>query len=97
MAEGTWASDDRGLEAIIQRFTRPVNLVQQSTFVHPPDDLPDSEQIGQRLDVRRWTGVASTCALGLHFGGIEGVQNSAVQVGRVARIVRDHVPSVTAG
>lgn len=53
MAEGTWASDDRGLEAIIQRFTRPVHLVQQSTFVRPLDDFPDSEQIGQRLEAAR--------------------------------------------
>lgn len=53
MSEGTWAPDGNGLEAIIRRFTRPVHLVQQSTFAPPPDDFPDSEQIGQRLEVAR--------------------------------------------
>lgn len=53
MAEGTWSPDDSGLEAIIKRFTRPVHLVQQSTFAPPPDDFPDSGQISQRLETAR--------------------------------------------
>jgi endonuclease G len=41
------------LEAIIERFTRPVYLVQQSTFEVPPDTFPDSEEIKSRLDSAR--------------------------------------------
>ena len=53
MVEGTWTSQDSGLEAIIQRFTRPVYLVQQSTFQPPPDSVPDSKEIGDRLERSR--------------------------------------------
>lgn len=53
MSEGMWASEDRGLEAIIERFTRPVHLVRRSTFEPPPDDFPDSEEIGLRLERAR--------------------------------------------
>lgn len=53
MAEGSWASQDPGLEAIIRRFTRPVYLVQQSTFRRPADGFPDSEEIGGRLEEAR--------------------------------------------
>jgi endonuclease G len=53
MAEGTWTSQDPGLEAIIQRFTRPVYLIQQSTFRLPADGFPDSEEIGGRLNGAR--------------------------------------------
>lgn len=49
MAEGSWSGQDAGLEAIIERFTRPVYLVRKSTFGPPPDDFPDSEEIEQRL------------------------------------------------
>jgi hypothetical protein len=49
--EGTFQSGThRGLEAIIERFTRPVHLVQQSTFTVPPDEFPDSEEIRARLE-----------------------------------------------
>jgi endonuclease G len=53
MTEGTWASQDSGLEAIIRRFTRPVYLVQQSTFQPSADGVPDSEEIGDRLQRSR--------------------------------------------
>ena len=51
MAEGTFQpGSEPGLEAIIERFTRPVYLVQQSTFAVPPDPFPDSEVIRAKLD-----------------------------------------------
>ena len=54
MAEGTYKSGTQpGLEAIIERFTRPVYLVQQSTFAVPPDTFPESEQIQSRLQTAR--------------------------------------------
>jgi endonuclease G len=50
MAEGTYYPGSAGgLEAIIERFTRPVYLVQDSTFVVPPDTFPDSVVIGSQL------------------------------------------------
>ena len=50
IAEGSFEPGARpGLEAIIERFTRPVYLVQQSKFEVPPDDFPDSEEIKSRL------------------------------------------------
>jgi Trypsin-like peptidase domain len=42
-----------GLEAIIERFTRPVYLVQRSTFEVPPDTFPDSDEIKSRLESGR--------------------------------------------
>jgi endonuclease G len=53
MAEGTWASPDSGLEAIIERFTRPVYLIQRSTFQPAADDFPDSKEIAGRLNGAR--------------------------------------------
>jgi V8-like Glu-specific endopeptidase len=51
MAEGTFSpGSEPGLEAIIERFTRPVHLVQQSTFKVPPDTFPNSEEIRAKLD-----------------------------------------------
>ena len=53
MREGAYrGGSDPGLEAIIERFTRPVYLVQDSQF-HRPQDFEDSEQIAQRLDTAR--------------------------------------------
>jgi endonuclease G len=50
IAEGTYVTGtDSGLEAIIQRFTRPVYLVQRSTFVTPADVFPNSEVISEQL------------------------------------------------
>src|SRR3954470_23889659 len=37
MREGTYGGSDPGLEAIIERFTRPVYLVQDSRFHRPQD------------------------------------------------------------
>ena len=45
---------DSGLEAIIERFTRPVYLVQRSTFVTPADAFQDER--GDRRPVGRRTG-----------------------------------------
>jgi hypothetical protein len=42
-----------GLEAIIERFTRPVHLVQQSTFTVPRDHFPNSEEIRAKLEAAR--------------------------------------------
>lgn len=54
IAEGTYVTGtDSGLEAIIQRFTRPVYLVQQSTFVTPADMFPNSEVISDELEAGR--------------------------------------------
>ena len=51
IAEGTYVpGTDPGLEAIIERFTRPVYLVQRSTFVTPADAFPNSEVIGRQLE-----------------------------------------------
>lgn len=51
MAEGTHiVGTDSGLEAIIERFTRPVYLVQDSTFVVPPDTFPTSDVITGQLN-----------------------------------------------
>lgn len=50
MAEGNHEpGTDSGLEAIIERFTRPVYLVQDSTFVVPPDTFPNSDVIEGHL------------------------------------------------
>jgi hypothetical protein len=48
--EGRWDALPSGLEAIIQRFTRPVHLIQDGAVVPPDDDFPDSAEIGSRLD-----------------------------------------------
>lgn len=54
MAEGTFEPGTRpGLEAIIERFTRPVHLIQLSTVTQPPDSFPNSEQIGSHLENSR--------------------------------------------
>jgi endonuclease G len=54
MAEGRHETGSNpGLEAIIERFTRPVYLVQDQTFVVPPDDFPDSDVIAKQLDDAR--------------------------------------------
>lgn len=53
MAEGTWASRDGGLEAIIRRFTRPVYLVRRSTFTAPTDGFPSGAAIARRLHAAR--------------------------------------------
>ena len=56
MAEGVHEpGTDSGLEAIIERFTRPVYLVQDSTFVVPPDTFPNSEVIAEQLKGPRTT------------------------------------------
>jgi V8-like Glu-specific endopeptidase len=51
MSEGTWRSEvaDGGFEAIILRFTRPVQLIQDQTFKPPADTFPESEVIVSRL------------------------------------------------
>jgi V8-like Glu-specific endopeptidase len=50
IADGSFEPGARpGVEAIIERFTRPVYLIQQSRFDVPPDDFPDSEEIKSRL------------------------------------------------
>lgn len=54
VAEGTYQPGSQpGLEAIIERFTRPVYLVQQSTFAAPADTFPNSQVIGGRLEGAR--------------------------------------------
>ena len=56
MTEGVWGSDEGdggGLEAIIQRFTRPVQLVQDNTFQPPADSFPESREIAARLSAAR--------------------------------------------
>ena len=42
-----------GIEAIIERFTRPVYLVQQSTFAPPADTFPNSDEIHRQLEGAR--------------------------------------------
>jgi hypothetical protein len=50
MAEGSYdPGTEPGLEAIIERFTRPVYLVQDATFVVPPDVFPNSDVIADQL------------------------------------------------
>lgn len=51
--EGNWEASDPGLEAIIERFTRPVYLVQDGKFGPPPDDFEDSDFIEQTLQGSR--------------------------------------------
>src|SRR6478735_6799022 len=54
MAEGSYEpGGEPGLEAIIERFTRPVYLVQDSAFTVPPDTFPNSEVIAAQLDRAR--------------------------------------------
>ena len=54
MVEGTYeVGAQPGLEAIVERFARPVYLVQQSGFTVPPDDFPDSEVIREQLEGAR--------------------------------------------
>jgi len=45
MQEGRWDSQHPGLEAIIQRFARPVYLVQDGIANPPPDGFPDSQEV----------------------------------------------------
>jgi V8-like Glu-specific endopeptidase len=52
MQEGTYQEANPLLEAIVERFTRPVYLVQNSLF-HRPQDFEDSEQIASLLDAAR--------------------------------------------
>jgi S1-C subfamily serine protease len=50
MVEGVYVpGENPGLEAIIERFTRPVYLVQQSSFTKPADSFPNSEEIHAQL------------------------------------------------
>jgi hypothetical protein len=53
MSAGEWDSSDSGLEAIIQRFTRPVLLIQRGTFANPPDTFPNSAHLAGLLDSAR--------------------------------------------
>ncbi|TXS54415.1 trypsin-like serine peptidase [Streptomyces sp. t39] len=53
MTEGTWVPDDSGLEAIVERFARPVHLVQRSSFVLPADGHPTSREVTARLERAR--------------------------------------------
>jgi S1-C subfamily serine protease len=54
ISEGTYEPGSQpGLEAIIERFTRPVHLVQRSSFTVPPDEFPNSEEICARLEDAR--------------------------------------------
>lgn len=53
MTTGAWVPDGTPLEAIVRRFTRPVHLVQQSTFALDPDDFSHSSEVGHRLTVAR--------------------------------------------
>ncbi|WP_416965860.1 trypsin-like serine peptidase [Streptomyces sp. Agncl-13] len=53
MSEGLWVPDDSGLEAIVERFTRPVHLVQKSTFRLPPDGRATSANLTARVERAR--------------------------------------------
>lgn len=53
MREGSWTGQSPGLEAIIRRFTRPVHLVQQSTFRSAADGAPESTEVSTILDDAR--------------------------------------------
>lgn len=54
MSDGSYMSgSEPGIEAIVERFTRPVYLVQQSTFAPPADRFPNSEEIHLQLDGAR--------------------------------------------
>jgi endonuclease G len=53
MTEGTWAGEDPGLEAIIERFARPVHLIQGGTYRSAADGFPQSEQVTTQLDQAR--------------------------------------------
>lgn len=54
MVEGSYAPGSHsGVEAIIERFTRPVYLVQDATFTVPPDSFPESEVIASKLAAGR--------------------------------------------
>lgn len=50
MSEGSYESGaDPGLEAIVERFTRPVFLVQNAKYRMPADDFPSSEIIAGQM------------------------------------------------
>ncbi|MGC5345796.1 trypsin-like serine peptidase [Streptomyces sp. DT171] len=53
MAEGNWVPGNSGLEAIIERFVRPVHLVQRSTFVLPEDGRVTSRKVAARVERAR--------------------------------------------
>ncbi|MGI5292669.1 trypsin-like serine peptidase [Nonomuraea polychroma] len=53
MLEGTWESQDPGLEAIIERFTRPVYLVQDGRFAPSPDGFPECSVIATTFEAAR--------------------------------------------
>lgn len=53
MAEGLWVPDGSGLEAIIERFTRPVHLVQKSTFTLPQDGRSTSRHVAAHVERAR--------------------------------------------
>ena len=50
ITEGVGPPPDPGMEAIILRFTRPVQLVQRSTFRPPADEFPQAQEIIDRLE-----------------------------------------------
>src|ERR1700754_3860095 len=54
ITEGQFVTgSEPGLEAIIERFTRPVHLVQQSKFTVPPDQFPKREETRAKLEGAR--------------------------------------------
>ena len=53
MSEGVWAAGDPGFEAIIERFARPVMLIQDGDFKPPGDNFPDSTIVRSRLEAGR--------------------------------------------
>lgn len=53
MKEGLDTGHPGALEAIIERFTRPVYLVQDSTFHEPGDAFDNSENIAEKLEGAR--------------------------------------------
>jgi hypothetical protein len=55
MKEGVDSGPPGALEAIIERFTRPVYLVQDSTFQEPGDAFDNSENITEKLEDARQT------------------------------------------
>ncbi|MGW2960846.1 trypsin-like serine peptidase [Streptomyces sp. NPDC001220] len=53
MTEGIWVPGGSGVEAIIERYLRPVHLVQDSTVVLPPDGFVTNQKVSERVEHSR--------------------------------------------
>jgi endonuclease G len=100
MAEGSYTPGSAtGVEAIIERFIRPVYLVQDATFAVPPDTFPESEVIAGKLGIARASvegAIPSVGRIDLRNHRLDWV-GTAWMVGPDLAVTNRHVASEFAG